>query len=431
MLAENTSSSKIKILNSWTNMENKINLREELVNIIKIRAAEGPGQRRNRKWFRSKNDRRRRMGEALIAIEDSDDRSWVEQLSEIILEFEGTPGWESTLEKLKFGNQVELKRLGDWKNEYKRDFNYLVPVAVIQDLMEDENKPMTLVEALQEATKNGKAYSQYNWVEEDVARLEGRQREKKEEKQDSPKEKRKRGEGRVSRVMKMLQGALEDGIMLKANGHLLKTLSERNLDNNGVTFSAAATRHIYTKGNRTFEVHFFKKSRTTLFKKEPTDMDDKITALLKEGKTKQEAEDEIMEVTKLRENKNGKRGKTGDEKEEEAEDFYMSADHANTRKKATVWKSCNICYHLAGKKWEIQETNIRRHFQRYHSETMKMELLQGQKTLIRQLTPVIKIQHLESEKKRHWKEAHHEPAEADPKRRYKMRYLKEEPEGRM
>ena len=87
---------------------------------------------------------------------------------------------------------------------------------------------------------------------------------------------------------------------------------------------------------------------------------------------------------------------------------------------------------MAGKKWEIQETNIRRHFQRYHSETMKMELLQGQETgLIRQLTPVIKIQHLESEKKRHWKKAHHEPAEADPKRRYKMRYLKEEPEGRM
>ena len=418
-------------------MESKLNIKEELIKIVKIRAAEGPGQeRRDRKWFTTKQGRERRLARAYEAVNNPEPGSWVQQLSEIILEFEykleNNPEWKSTLKKLKFGNQVKLKRLGDWNQDYKGEFAFLVPVAVIQDLMEDEDQPMTLIEALQEATKNGKAYSQYNWVEEDVARLEGRQKEEKEEKQDSPKERRKRGEGRVTRVMKMLQGALKDGIMLKANGHLLKTLSERNLDNNGVTYSAAATRHIYTKGNRTFEVHFFKKSRTTLFKKEPTDMDDKITALLKEGKTEQEAEDEIMEVTKLREDKDGKRGKTGDEKEEEAEDFYMSADHANTRKKATVWKRCNICYHLAGKKWEIQETNIRRHFQRYHSETMKMELLQGQETgLIRQLTPVIKIQHLESEKKRHWKKAHHEPAEADPKRRYKMRYLKEEPEGRM
>ena len=49
--------------------------------------------------------------------------------------------------------------------------------------------------------------------------------------------------------------------------------------------------------------------------------------------------------------------------------------------------------------------------------------------MVKQLTPVVKIQHLEQEKKRETAKKHYEALEADPQRRYKKRYLKEEEEG--
>ena len=272
--------------------------------------------------------------------------------------------------------------------------------------MLDQSEPKTLLGALQEATKHGILYSQYNWVKEDIERMEGKQKKEKEKKEDPPKEKRNRGERKVSRVLKVLTGALEqDNIILKANGHLIKTLSEQNLDHNGVSFSAAVTRNIYTPGNRTLEVHFFSNSRTTIFKKEPINMEDKIWTLLKERKTKEDAKNEIIEKIKMR------NAKEGDEKEEKSEDFYMSADNANTREKATVWKRCNLCYYMASRRWEINESIMQRHFKRYHEESMKMDLLELNKEqshetknrnteMIKQLTPVVKIQHLEPEDKR-------------------------------
>ena len=189
--------------------------------------------------------------------------------------------------------------------------------------MSDQSEPKTLLGALKEATKHGVLYSQYNWVKEDIERMEGKQKEK-EKKEEPPKEKRKRGERKVSRVVKVLTGVLEqDEIVLKANGHFLKSLTEWNLDHNGVSFSAAVTRNICTPGNRTLEVHFFSNSRTTIFKKEPLNMEDKIWTLLKEGKTKEDAKNEIIEKTKMRNTK-----KEGVEKEEKSEEFYMSADNA-------------------------------------------------------------------------------------------------------
>ena len=88
----------------------------------------------------------------------------------------------------------------------------------------------------------------------------------------------------------------------------------------------------------------------------------KIWRLLKEGKTKEDAKNEIIEKTKMR------YSKEGDEKEEKSEDFYMSADNANKTKSATVWKRCNLCYHMAEKRWEINERIMQRHFKRYHAE---------------------------------------------------------------
>ena len=52
-------------------------------------------------------------------------------------------------------------------------------------------------------------------------------------------------------------------------------------------------------------------------------MEDKIWTLLKEGKTKEDAKNEIIEKTKMRNTK-----KEGVEKEEKSEEFYMSADNA-------------------------------------------------------------------------------------------------------
>ena len=111
-------------------MQHNMNLREELVKIIKIRAGEGPGQRRASDWVRCKKNRDRRMTEAFEAVKHAEKGSWVEQLSSIIREFEEKPEWKSTLEKLKFGNQVNLKRLGECKKDYKGQFNYLAPIAV-------------------------------------------------------------------------------------------------------------------------------------------------------------------------------------------------------------------------------------------------------------------------------------------------------------
>lgn len=88
-------------------------------------------------------------------------------------------------------------------------------------------------------------------------------------------------------------------------------------------------------------------------------MEIKIWRLLKEGKTKEDAKNEIIEKTKMR---------YSDEKEEKSEDFYMSADNAITKKKAIVWKRCNLCYHMAEKRWEINEGIMQRHFKRYHAE---------------------------------------------------------------
>ena len=49
--------------------------------------------------------------------------------------------------------------------------------------------------------------------------------------------------------------------------------------------------------------------------------------------------------------------------------------------------------------------------------------------LVKQLTPVVKIQHLEQEKKRETAKKHYEALEADPQRRFKKRYVKEKAEG--
>ena len=111
-------------------MEHTMNLREELVEIIKIRAGEGSGQKRASDWVKCKKDRDRRMAEAFEAVKHAEKGSWVEQLSSIIREFEEKPEWKSTLDKLRFGNQVNLKRLGECKKDYKGEFNYLVPIAV-------------------------------------------------------------------------------------------------------------------------------------------------------------------------------------------------------------------------------------------------------------------------------------------------------------
>ena len=123
-------------------------------------------------------------------------------------------------------------------------------------------------------------------------------------------------------------------------------------------------------------------------------------------KTKEDAKNEIIEKTKMRYTK-----KEGVEKEEKSEEFYMSADNANTTEKATVWKRCNLCYYLAARRWEINERIMQRHFKRYHAESMKMDVLQLNKEqshepknrnteMIKQLIPVVKIQHLEPEDKR-------------------------------
>ena len=59
-------------------------------------------------------------------------------------------------------------------------------------------------------------------------------------------------------------------------------------------------------------------------------MEDKIWTLLKEGKTKEDAKNEIIEKTKMRNAK-----KEGDEKEEKSEEFYMSAE-CNTSSQDTA-----------------------------------------------------------------------------------------------
>ena len=426
------------------NMEQELNLKEELLKNIKahiksskdaLKKGEDPGEKRKSAWIHEKKTRDRMFHTALGALEDYEEGSWIAQLSMIIKEVEDKPEWESTAKKLLFGNQGKLKELRMWRKDLPTEYPYLVPVAIILGMMEEDSS-LTLLKALEKETSPGISYSQYNWVKEDLLRLEGNQEQEQDQEQNQkepPKERRDRGEGRVSRVMKNLSGAQKDGITLKANGHNLKKLSEHNLDFNGVSFSSAVTRNIYTPGNKTTEIHFFSKSRTTIFKRESEDIESKILNLLKEGKTLQDARIEITEMATLLETRKG------DEKAEESEDFYKSAENAHTGKKARVWKRCNICDY-SGYRWEIQEGLMQRHLQKYHGESMKTDMLdlskgQSKETLkrkeelVKELTPVVKIQHLEQEKKRETAKKHYEALEADPQRRFKKRYVKEKAEG--
>ena len=416
-------------------MEQELNLKEELLKNIKAHiASKKPGKRRKSAWIHKRKERDRMFDRAMQATSNIEEGGWVDQLTSIIMEVGSKPEWGSTLKKLQFGNQGKLKELIQWKRGLDREFNYLVPVAIILGMMAEDNS-LTLLEALKEASRPGDKYSQYNWVQEDLDRLEGKQdqeQEREEQEQDPPKQKKRpRGEGKVSRVMKTLSGAKEDGIILKANGRNIHKLSEYNLDFNGVSFSSAVTRNIHTPGNKTPEIHFFSKSNTTLFKREPEDMESKILTLLKEGKTPEDARIEITQMATLLETRKG------DEKEEESEDFYKLEENANTGKKVRVWKRCNIC-EWSGHRWEIQEGLMQRHLKRYHDESMKIDMLdlskgQDQETrkrnrdLVKELTPVVRIQHLKIEKKRVKK--YLEPLEADPQRRFKKKYLKKKAEG--
>ena len=410
-------------------------MREELLKNIKAHiASKEPGKRRKSVWIHKRKERDRMFDRAIQATTNIEEGGWVDQLTSIIEEVENKPEWGSTLKKLQFGNQGKLKELIQWKRGLSdREFNRLVPVAIILGMMAEDSS-LTLLEALKEASRPGDKYSQYNWVQEDLDRLEGKQdqEQEQEEERDPPEQKRRpRGEGRVSRVMKTLSGAKEDGIILKANGRNIHKLSEYNLDFNGVSFSSAVTRNIHTPGNKTLEVQFFSKSNTTLFKREPEDMEDKILTLLKEGKTPEDARIEITEMATLL------KTRKGDEKDEKNEDFYRLEENANTGKKVRIWKRCNIC-EWSGHRWEIQEGLMQRHLRRFHEESMKTDMLdlskgQSQETmkrnkeLVKELTPVVKIQHLKNEKKRDKK--HYEPLEADPQRRFKKKYLKEKTEG--
>ena len=395
------------------------------------------GEKRNMDWVKNKRERDRKLEETSVAITRAEEGSWVEQLTTIIKQVEQRPEWSSTLKKLQFGNQVEIKRLGGWNKQLGGDKNCLIPVAILQDLMSGE-KPKTLKQALLEATSPGIKCSKYNWTEEDLRRLKGTEKKekkrRKEVEQEPAKKKRKRGEDRVRRVMKTLAQALKDGVAIKANGRNVKTLSELNLDRNGVSYSSAVTRNLYTPGNKTTGVHFFKKSLTTIYEKEPEEMKEKIKTLLKEGKTQKDAENEILKkAVKKAESEVGEEKTKGDEKEEKDEDYYMKESSANTKThgKPTKWRRCNLCKELAGKTWEIQESSMQRHLKNWHSKTLRMEMLEVNRNqnpenrkrnekLVSQLTPVMKIQHSEPEEKRELK--HLKPLEADM--RYKIRYTK-------
>ena len=426
-------------------MEQELNLKEELLKIIRAHIAsvepmkeKGSAwthRKRTSGWIHTHKTRLRMYEKAMRALTRMEEGGWMDQLTTIIKEFEeeaeDKPEWKSTLEKLKFGNQGSLKELGQaWKSGSTHEYPYLVPVAMILGLMEEDNS-LTLLEALERATSPGKKYSQYNWVQKDLDRLEGKQDQEHEQenqekgKKSPPKEKRKRGGERVKRVMQSLADTKDDGIALKANGRNLLTVTERNLDYNKVSFSTAVTRNINTPGHKTPRIDFFSKSRTTIFEREPEeDIKEKILTLLQEGKTRQDAAIEIAEKATLLKTWKGV------EKEEESLDFYKSEKNANKTKKARVWKMCMIC-HDFGYRWEIQEGLMQRHLKNFHKESLKTDMLdlsKGQsqealkekKELVKTLTPVVKIQHLEPEEKREL--IFKEPFKADPLRRYRKRY---------
>ena len=413
-----------------------LNLREELVKIIRKHIAKrepgDQGTRRDSAWMRSDKMRQKRMHEAFQARTFAQETSWVEQLTTIIGELEEKPEWKTTLEKFHLGNQGDLKRLGDWKKSYSREYNYLVPIAVIQDML--DNNHMTLLEVFEEATSPGKRYSKYNWRREDLERLEGKKEEKtQQEEENPPKKMRPRGEQTVQRMLGSLGGTqLEDDLenqdqrpkmILKANGRFLSTITETNLDHLGLSYSASITNKIKSPGNITQEINFYgkNKSRTTVFKRVPEvpeDMENRILSLLKDGKTMQQAEIEIRNA------------KPRDEKTEKNEEFYMAQENAITdRQRDRIWRKCNICEEF-GYRWEFQANLRQRHFWNFHSKSMKVEMVtlkKGEKDerkqkFVEALMPVVKIQHLNMGEKRKMK--HTKPLPVETQMKHKERYMK-------
>ena len=434
-----------------------MNFKENFIKIIKKQVREEEERRTNkgdedntesesvedrpkgREWVRIKVERDRMLQQALEAIRNHKKGDWVEQLCSLIRDIEENPEWTSTLNKLQLGNGAEFKRLTNWKEDFPKQINYLRPVAILLGLMSGED-PMTLWDALEEATKPGKKYAKYKWNKTDIRRMEGEEDEKGKEQQEvehqPPRQRRRRGEAKTIRVMKTLSQALDnDNIVLKANGRYIRTLSEANLDRNGVSYSSAVTRNLYTPGNTTTEVHFFKKSLTTTFKKEPQNIDERITDLLREGKSIDDAKLEILR--KLEKKSGKKKQKKGDEKEEKEESFYMTESGTTSKTgKPINWRKCNICARLTKMKWEIQDKTMQRHLRNFHEKSLKLDMLEVKREqtperrkrnerLVKQLTPVIKIQHTHLEDKR--KGDPKEPLEADI--RYKRRYIKEAEEN--
>ena len=80
----------------------------------------------------------------------------------------------------------------------------------------------------------------------------------------------------------------------RANGKGLNTISEANLDKNGVSFASSVTNSLLTHRHTTREVNFFKKARVTTFKKEAKpEIVENVFELKREGVSIEDAKHEV------------------------------------------------------------------------------------------------------------------------------------------
>ena len=370
-------------------MDEEINLRLELANIVRKEATAIKSKESRRK----KEDQDIRERILKVHTEEEGDflpGSWQSQLKHLFIELEQNPKDKSIVNKLKFGNHINMKKMNkDTKGYYS---NHVISISILEQIM--ETKKLNILEALAVAAKPGKRYSQYNFIHTDAERIEGKKAMQRREREVKvPKVRRPRGEGRVKRILSTVKGSQKgtqerNSIIFRANGKGLNTISEANLDKNGVSFASSVTNSLLTHRHTTREVNFFKKARVTTFKKEAKpEIVENVFELKREGVSIEDAKHEV-------------RKRKPERDEEEEEEFLLKIEKpVNTKDEDKLHKQCMFCWVIFQERVIQESKSMSRHLQKSHQQSFKIEEVKDKKHM-QSLTPVVKIEHREQEERR-------------------------------